>query len=413
MVGQGFRTDIEMTQGERKDHDESRRSNRPHALAKSLRDWRMDARCGVTALSLMGGEAFAKSGSGSARPGRSPEACQATARTMLQSCSAEVTEQNKAVLANCLNLSTEDERRQCQSDARLTRREEADLCEEQLDARKDVCDLLEETRYDVEPLTNPALSFVDPDTIGVSTEPNPFLSLEAGQTRVLRGGPAFEETVVIHVTSETRQILGKPCRVIADVVTKAQNVGGVVSYSAVEVTDDWVAQGQSGDLYYCGELSLGYEDGILRNLDGSFEAGIEFAKSGLLIAAAPQVGRAHRQEFSLGEAEDIVQYVSLTADVPAAEGGDNLLFPCAGQCLKTAESIPLEPNAGEFKYYRAGVGFVLAVDHEEDLPTGVRDELVCAGDSLDLLDDPSCGIADPAALRATLCKLSPAAFCAD
>ena len=108
-----------------------------------------------------------------------------------------------------------------------------------------------------------------------------------------------------------------------------------------------------------------------------------------------------------------MQYVSLTADVPAAEGGDNPLFPCAGRCLKTAESIPLEPGAGEFKYYRAGVGFVLAVDQEEGVPTGIRDELLCVGDSLDLLDDPSCGIADPAELRATLCKLSPANFCAN
>ena len=364
-------------------------------------------------LALMGGEVWARGGGGGSRVGRSPEACQASARIMAQSCSAEASEEEQALVAQCLNLSTDEARRQCQTDARLARREASDLCREQLDARKDTCELLDEARYDVEPLSNPALSFVDPGTIGVSNAPNPFVSLEAGQTQVIRGEANFEEISVIHVTGDTRMILGQPCRVIADVKVTAGNTGGGVAYSAVEVTDDWVAQERSGDLYYCGELSRNFENAILRDLDGSFEAGIDFAKSGLLIAAAPQADRAHRQQFFLGEAEDVVQFVDLTADVSAGEGGDNLLFPCAGQCLKTAETSPLEPAAGEFKFYRPGVGFVLAVDHEDGVPTGVRDELVCAGDSLALLDDPSCGIADPAALREELCELSPAAFCAD
>jgi hypothetical protein len=42
--------------------------------------------------------------------------------------------------------------------------------------------------------------------------------------------------------------------------------------------------------------------------------------------------------------------------------------------------------------------------------TGEREELVCVGDSLDVLDDPACGIEDPAALREELCAQS-AAFC--
>ena len=50
-------------------------------------------------VSLTGGAVAAKGG-GAGHGGRPPEACQATARMMLQSCSAEVTEQNKALLAN-------------------------------------------------------------------------------------------------------------------------------------------------------------------------------------------------------------------------------------------------------------------------------------------------------------------------
>ncbi len=47
---------------------------------------------------------------------------------------------------------------------------------------------------------------------------------------------------------------------------------------------------------------------------------------------------------------------------------------------------------------------------EDGEPTGERDELVCTGDSLDVLSDPSCGIEDPSALLDRLCELSPVGF---
>ena len=56
-------------------------------------------------------------------------------------------------------------------------------------------------------------------------------------------------------------------------------------------------------------------------------------------------------------------------------------------------------------------GFVLGVALEDGEITGERDELVCIGDSLDILADPGCGIEDVDKLREELCKLSPDAFC--
>jgi hypothetical protein len=360
-------------------------------------------------LAFTGGDASARGGGSR----QSLRGCKATAKTMLQACGAEAFDDERVTVAHCLNLSTQEEQRDCQAEARSARKEASNDCRDQAEAREDACELLQEDRYDVEPLTDPSLSFVDPDTIGSTTTPNPYLSLEAGQTRVYRGGDGFEETTVVHVTDQIREILGQPCRVVSDVVVIGADTGGGVLYSAVEVTDDWYAQEQSGDVYYCGELARNFEEGILRDLDGSFEAGRDLAKSGLLIEAAPIVGKAHRQEFSLGEAEDIVENLDLAATVPTEEGGDNSLFPCAGQCLKTAETIPVEPGVGEFKYYLSGVGFVLAVDREDEVPTGVRDELQCAGDSLALLDDPDCGIENPTALRDKLCELAPSFYCAD
>jgi hypothetical protein len=165
-------------------------------------------------------------------------------------------------------------------------------------------------------------------------------------------------------------------------------------------------------VYYCGEIARNYEDGVLVDLDGSFEAGRDYAKAGVLIKAMPEAGDAHRQEFFLGEAEDVIRYVDTMAVPPVEEGGENPDFPCApAGCVKTEEFIPPEPEAGEYKYFLAGTGFVLGVALEDGEITGERDELVCVGPSLAILEDPDCGIDDPEQLLEELCRLSPDAFC--
>jgi hypothetical protein len=119
----------------------------------------------------------------------------------------------------------------------------------------------------------------------------------------------------------------------------------------------------------------------------------------------------------LGEAEDVIRYVSVNEARPPEEGGENPndAFNCAmhGGCVKTEEFIPTEPEAGEFQYFLAGVGFVLGVGLENGEITGETDELMCIGDSLDILTDPACGIEDADKLRETPCRLSPDAFCED
>lgn len=273
--------------------------------------------------------------------------------------------------------------------------------------------MLSEDRYDPDPLTGMSLTgepiiFVDPDTIGNTEMPNPYLSLVPGRTQVLRAGEDFEEIIVVHVTDQVREILGVTCRVVIDIVFLYENG----EYEPVEVTDDWFAQSTASDVYYCGEIARNFEDGALVDLDGSFEAGRDYAKSGVLIKAAPSVDDAHRQEFLLGEAEDVIRYLDTMAIPTQMEGGENTSFPCAPMgCVKTEEFIPTEPEAGEFKYYLADTGFVLGIALEDGEITGERDELVCSGDSLDILADVNCEIADVDKLRAQLCKMSPDAFC--
>ena len=341
-------------------------------------------------------------------------ACEQSAEIMYRACRHDVRDDYLTVAANCVNFPSRSERRACLKDAKAMRMEESKFCREVEEAREEACEILGEDRYDPDPLLDPDIDFIDPDQVPDMYAPNPFVSVVAGHTYVLKAGEDGEETVVVHVTEDAREILGVDCRVVVDVVVEESDEGGgVYEYETIEVTDDWFAQDMMSNVYYCGEIARNFEDGVLRDLDGSFEAGLDFAKSGVIIRAAfPGLGVAHRQEYSLGEAEDIIQYMDDAAVPSDEEGGDNELFPCApGGCLKTFDFAPIEPEATEFKYYKPGIGFVLAVAMEDGEITGEREELVCVGDSLDVLEDPGCGIADPEALLEELCKLSPDAFC--
>lgn len=329
-------------------------------------------------------------------------ACERAAGLMYKSCRKEVGEEFLATTAICINLGDPQAREECLDEAAAARKEDRKGCGEQREAREDVCELLAEDRYDPEGLLDTANFVADPD------DRNPYFSLEPGHTYVARAGEDFEETIVVTVTDEVREVLGVNCRLVVDIVLVEEDG----ELEAVEATDDYYALAMNGDVHYCGEVARNYEDGRLHDLDGSFEAGLDLAKSGILIKANPMAGDAHRQEYLLGEAEDVIQYVAGSLNptsVGEGEGGENPLFPCAGACIKTEEFIPPEPDAGEYKYFIAGIGFVLGVALEDGEPSGERDELLCTGDSLDVLAD--CGIGEETV--AMLCELSPVAFCND
>jgi len=341
--------------------------------------------------------------------------CVQTAKTMAKACKYDAKDDYYEMRANCENLASRDDRKACSREASELRREDAEFCGEVNEARNEACEILNEDRYDTDPLLSN--DFIDPDLVPDIYPVNPYVSVAAGHTYVLRAGEEGEETVVVHVTEDAREILGVQCRVVVDIVveTSEDDDTGEIEYEAVEVTDDWFAQTVSGDVVYCGEVARNYEDGVLRDLDGSFEAGLDFARSGFLILKTPVWGLAHRQEYSLGEAEDIVQYIGFDTAPSAEEGGNNPKFSCGtDQCLQTFDFAPVDPESTEYKYYLPGTGFVLAVGMEDGELTGEREELVCIGDSLDILtDDPECEIADTEQFMEALCTLSPDVFCDD
>jgi hypothetical protein len=289
--------------------------------------------------------------------------CSATARLQAQACEKEVDDDTGTERAICLNLTDEEERDECRDDVRASRREALTLCREQLEARRELCDLIGEDRYD--PDFDPAEFDTD---FSNPTSPNTHFPLGIGNRwRYVGGG----ETTTIEVLDKTKLIDGVTCAVVNDLVAE--------DGEAIEDTDDWFALAKNGDVYYCGESVRDFEtfDGDmpaepeLVETEGSFKAGRDGDKPGILFFGTPVVGVTHRQEWSVSNAEDAATVLSTTygygsdpeLDLFVPQGLANLL--CAGDCVVIREFSPIDPGEFEHKYFAPDVGKFLEVKPEE------------------------------------------------
>jgi hypothetical protein len=193
----------------------------------------------------------------------------------------------------------------------------------------------------------PAVSPYDPQIDSsdfVERINNPYMPFEPGTTLVYEGGSKDEkETVTVFVTNKTKEILGITATVVRDVAT----VDGQIA----EKTFDWYAQDRYGNVWYLGEDSMEYEDGKPVSSAGSWEAGVDGAKPGIVMLGDPQVGERYRQEYYKGEAEDFGQVLKLGESVDVPQGSFD-------DVLVTKDWTPLEPKVLENKYYARGVGVV-------------------------------------------------------
>ena len=169
------------------------------------------------------------------------------------------------------------------------------------------------------------------------------------------------ETTIDEITGDTRLVDG----IVATVLRDEVRLDGAV----VELTFDWHAQDSEGNVWYLGETSCEWEPGDYQEGDelevdcgengdpaGSWEAGVDGAEAGIVMWADPMAfkGKAYRQEYYEGEAEDMAKVLhgGLTVEVPAGTFED---------CIETMDWTPLSPGAREHKFYCAGVGLVKEV----------------------------------------------------
>jgi len=190
---------------------------------------------------------------------------------------------------------------------------------------------------------------LDPANFSTTVD-NPYWPMTPGTRWTYREtGPDGDElTVVVVVTFETRKIAnGITARVVRDTVYRGEAI--------VEDTFDWYAQDQDGAIWYLGEETAEFENGVVTSTSGSFEAGVDGALPGIAIPGDPQPGMTYRQEYYQGEAEDNGEVLAIDEMVEVATGHyDGVLM--------TRDTITLDPDVEEHKFYAPGVGLVLTLD---------------------------------------------------
>ena len=292
-------------------------------------------------------------------------ACTDTANEAFTACGFRAETDYHIALGNCMNLSDPVDQTNCENEAAAELTDAQTLCDDQLTARLATCSDLGEDPYD--PEINPG-DFVNPLNIGKKIKPNRYFPLVPGTTWKYNvkdiGGDVIEK-IEVEVLRKTKKILGINCIVVRDTVWEIEED----EKSLIEKTHDWYAQDKAGNVWYFGELSREFEDGELISLEGSWKAGVDGAKAGILMEADPQPGDFYRQEFELGDAEDM-------AEVIGFEDSRKVHGKTYKNVLHTRDFTPIEPVVEESKYYAPRVGAIQEVGFEDGIPTGEQVILV-------------------------------------
>jgi hypothetical protein len=282
------------------------------------------------------------------------DACSETSLYARKACYNSANEAYNLALGKCENVA-ENKEDACEAKAREDLKSAFEECNDQFDARQDVCEQVGPGPYlptGITPSTfrgNPVIS-------------DNYFPLIPGKTytyKSVSSNGEIDETIVVKVKDQTRKILGVTCRVVQDTVYE-----GNAMVKKIEDTTDWYAIKQNGDVWYFGEIAQNFnEEGILENIDGSWTAGVEEAKPGIIMYARPgdHIGETYRQEFALGEAEDVATIIGRVNDLPSLPEGFVLPLGVRGPYLHTQDFSALEPGVVEDKYYAKGVGNVLIV----------------------------------------------------
>jgi len=232
--------------------------------------------------------------------------------------------------------------------AASVRRAARALADAQFDARLVACTILSEDYY--APTTDPLQFTAEVD--------NPWVSLIPGRTLIYEKRTVDGvERVEVETRARTVEVAGVTCR---ETVAR-QTLDGVL----VEETAEWFAQQNDGSVWCFGESTRRYETGFLAGTEGSWRAGIDGARPGILVPGAPTRVASFRRALALGCVEDVRRVVATGARVSVTAGN-------FGSAIHVEEWDPLEPLELLIEILVPGLGLVAEVD----LLTGERLELI-------------------------------------
>jgi hypothetical protein len=177
---------------------------------------------------------------------------------------------------------------------------------------------------------------------------NPWWPMKPGDHWIYRetdahGDVRRNDVVVLR---KRKKIMGIDAVIVHDTVKQ----GGRLT----EDTFDWYAQDSKGNLWYLGEDTTEYEHGKAKTKEGSWQAGVDGALPGIIVAAHPRPGLTYREEYYKGHAEDGAQVLTLDTHVVVPHGSYDHL-------LQTRNFSRIEPNVTEEKFYARGIGVVLEI----------------------------------------------------
>ena len=188
---------------------------------------------------------------------------------------------------------------------------------------------------------------IDPANFSIEVN-NPYFKLTPGTTYTYKSKQ--EEGIEINkvtVTDITKKVMGVTTRVVWDRVW--------INDQLIEETYDWYAQDKEGNVWYFGENSKAYRMGK----KGSWEAGVDGAKPGIVMPVKPRPGKPYRQEYLKCQAEGTAQVLSVDESIKVPFG----LFK---NCLKTKDWSAIETGSIEHKYYSKEVGNVVLETEDGD-----------------------------------------------
>jgi hypothetical protein len=182
---------------------------------------------------------------------------------------------------------------------------------------------------------------VDPANF-VSVVDNPYFPLTPGKTYRYQQRDG-DESLVVEVTNQTKSIMGVQTIVVRETAA--------VAGQTIEISLNWYAQDRDGNVWYFGEATQDYENGVPTSTAGSWEAGVGGALPGIIMEAHPQHGDTYFQEYAQGVAEDMATVLSL-------DGIETTPYQTFSNVLRTKEWTPLEGNSLERKFYAQGIGLI-------------------------------------------------------
>lgn len=170
---------------------------------------------------------------------------------------------------------------------------------------------------------------------------NQYFVMEPGFQLVLEGD---DTKLQITVLDETKTIDGVVTRIVEEKEWEAGELH--------EISRNYFAMCEgTKDVFYFGEDVDFYKGGKLVKHDGSWFAGTDGNRAGLIMAGTPKLKMMYYQEIAPGVAMDRAEIVSLdeTCKTPAGT---------FSKCMKVKEGTALDVSETEYKYYAPEIGLI-------------------------------------------------------